>query len=385
MDDSNYVGIVFFHLVKAFDRVWHTGLLEKLRAADIRGSAHEWFVSFLSNRRQATSVDGSLSSFSTLHAGVPQGAILSPLLFSVYMNDIPSYSPSTASLTKPPSATNLFADDTSLYAVEKSFDRLSTKLQERVDTLSAWFDKWPLTVNTDKTAVMVLRSRGMSKRPINIRISTTPSPQVESHCHLGLVFHETLSWSPHVDYVCGKVSSRLGLLRRLRQRTSQLVVRDLYLYCVRPVTEYASVAWCGLSVTDAARLERCNRAAGRLIAKICQLSHTDHNIILARAGLQPLSRSRQYWQALFTHRLLSGAQPGHLLAVLADWLPSPSARPSSMPLRNQACLRLPRPKKNILKSSPLYVSFSLWNSLSSSALSNPSDRASKLKDIFLHN
>ena len=86
---GHYVAAVFFDLRKAFDRVWHRGLLVKLRAADISGAAYAWLESFLANRVQATVVDGSTSDFSPLHAGVPQGAILSPLFFSVYMNDIP--------------------------------------------------------------------------------------------------------------------------------------------------------------------------------------------------------------------------------------------------------------------------------------------------------
>ena len=83
MDSGCYVGSVFFDLRKAFDRVWHGGLLSKLKAAGVAGAAFQWFTNSLSNRVQATAVDGSMSSFSSLHDGVPQGAILSPLLFSV--------------------------------------------------------------------------------------------------------------------------------------------------------------------------------------------------------------------------------------------------------------------------------------------------------------
>ena len=107
VDKGQYTGCVFFDLRKAFDRVWHLGLLAKLRAAGIKGAALQWFASFLSGRHQATLVGGSVSPYAALHAGVPQGAILSPLLFSVYMNDIPFGG-----------TTNLFAYDTSSYVID---------------------------------------------------------------------------------------------------------------------------------------------------------------------------------------------------------------------------------------------------------------------------
>ena len=135
LDHSEYVGVVYFDLKKAFDRVWHRGLLAKLRAAGITCQAYAWFSSFFSGRQQATVVDGAMSEFSALHAGVPQGAILSPLLFSIYVNDVPSCNSTGGS-------TNLFADDTSLFTVDQDVSTLSTKMQSCVNSVSAWFDKW---------------------------------------------------------------------------------------------------------------------------------------------------------------------------------------------------------------------------------------------------
>ena len=89
VDEQKYVGAVFFDLKKAFDRVWHKGLLAGIRFAGVTGSAHEWLASYLSERHQVTLVDGQLSSTNNLVAGVPQGVFVSPLLFCVFMNDMP--------------------------------------------------------------------------------------------------------------------------------------------------------------------------------------------------------------------------------------------------------------------------------------------------------
>ena len=102
LDSSRYIGVIFFDLKKAFDRVWHTGLIAKLCAVRASGPALAWLTNYLSNRPQRTLVEGAVSSKVTLHAGVPQGAILSALLFNIYVNDLVSCS--TADV-------NLFADD----------------------------------------------------------------------------------------------------------------------------------------------------------------------------------------------------------------------------------------------------------------------------------
>ena len=117
-----------------------------------------------------------------------------------------------------------------------------------------------------------------------------------------MVVNDTLTWSTHVDSIVSKPSSRIGLLRRLKCSTSQLIVRDLYLYCVRPVIEYGQVAWAGLSAIDEKRLERINRSAARLISNTRLSALLPHQLLLARAGLEPLKVCRQVAQALACSR-----------------------------------------------------------------------------------
>ena len=111
IDNSANVGVLFFDLRKAFDPVWHDGLMSKLEAAGIRGSAFAWMKSFLTSHRQITTVEGCTSPPAEIGAGVPQSAILSPLLFSVYVNDLSSATPARN--------INLFADDTSAYVTSQ--------------------------------------------------------------------------------------------------------------------------------------------------------------------------------------------------------------------------------------------------------------------------
>ena len=208
---------------------------------------------------------------------------------------------------------------------------------------------------------------------LGICVDSAPIPQVTSHRHLGLVFNETLNWSDHVSKVVLRVSQRIGMLRRIKSRTGSLYVRELYLRAIVPSFEYASIVWSGMSTTDAKRLERCNRAAARVITGISPSDKVSAEILLARAGLQSLSVRQKVAQAKFVFTLLQGKQPDHLCNSLQHWLPDSSSQSGiRKALRDQHLLRLPLPKKNALKTSPLYLSFSTWNTFPLSIRCSPS-------------
>ena len=258
------------------------------REKSIKGAALQWFASFLSGRHQATLVGGSISPYAALHAGVPQRAILSPLLFSVYMNDIPFGG-----------TTNLLADDTSSYVIDTSPHTVCHKLQLRTDALCSWFNTWLLSMNSLKSAVMIFRSRKMQPIKADIWIGSAKIPQVRSHRHLGVTFNKTLSWSDHVNQIISSASSKIGFLRRLQKSLDQLLLRDLYLLCIRPAMEYAILVWAGLSKTEANRQEKCNRSAAGLIAKISIRADLPRHLLLACAGLESLEVRRKVAQVKF--------------------------------------------------------------------------------------
>ena len=175
--------MLFFDIKKAFDHVCLSGLLYKLQAVGVRGKALAWFKIFLCNRQQRTVVGRRISSSTDLHAGVPEGAILSTLLFSLYMNDVVQATGEDV---------NMFADDTSVCTYDKSVAGLQTKLQLAVDTLAAWFGSWALTINRQKSAVMVFTT-ACAVPLLNITLDSEPVSQVLSHKHLRLLLDSHLS------------------------------------------------------------------------------------------------------------------------------------------------------------------------------------------------
>ena len=199
--------------------------------------------------------------------------------------------------------------------------RLQQKMQHTVEKLAAWFSSWALSINNKKSALMVFTSR-KSVPSVAVSINGEPIRHVLNHKHLRLVFDSHLSWSAHATALVNKVSQRVGLLRRLRCRLPPLVIRSLYLTAIRPALEYATVAWSGIRSGDAQRLERVQRSAARLITGISPSDRLSSEILLARAGLDPLHLRRQAACAAFAFSLSPGNHdhfPPHMAATLRVW------------------------------------------------------------------
>ena len=213
--------------------------------------------------------------------------------------------------------------------------------------LSSWFISWALTINVEKTAVMVLCTR--QKVPtISIIINCSEIKQVRVQKHLGLHIDERLTWTDHVtsSTIVNKTSSRLGLLRRLRPRVPPLVIQTLFRTCVLPVLEYASLAWSGLGTANAERLERLQRTAARLITGTRLVENVPREILLDRAGLDKLADCRKIKFGIFAFKLAfrknSNCLPRHVLEAAETWLSLAPDRISDMNSRSQS-VRLPSP------------------------------------------
>ena len=153
VDSGKEIRVVFCDVSKAFDRVWHRGLLHKLRVIGCSEKVTQWFASYLSGRRQRVVINGQSSDWSLIGAGVPQGSILGPLLFLIFINDI---------VKDIGASVRLFADDTSWYIVVESPQSAATILSGDMSTISNWANFWLVDFNTAKTLSMVV-SRKLNK------------------------------------------------------------------------------------------------------------------------------------------------------------------------------------------------------------------------------
>ena len=225
MDASRFTGAVFLDLSKAFDTVDHTILLDKLRILGVDEDSLDWFESYLSERSQATSVGESISFPLPVSVGVPQGSILGPLLFVVYVNDLPSLNLQSKVV--------LYADDTVLYYSSKYAKELEDKLNADLVVLSRWLYENLLTLNISKCKFVLFGSNQRLKKvqDINIRVDQQEIENAESFNYLGVIVKQNMCWADHVDSLCTKVAQRIGTINRVRKLLPLHARLTLYKSC----------------------------------------------------------------------------------------------------------------------------------------------------------
>ena len=211
---------------------------------------------FLANRRQAVVVNGERSDFLSVQSGVPQGSVLGPCLFLIYINDLPD------TLTVP---VRLFADDTVLYSqVNSSRDQLH--LQNNLDKLAEWGEKWDMKFNASKCTVLtVSRKRKILQQ--NYQLYDNTLEAVNTAKYLGITISSDLNWKPHIEDICVKANRTLGFLRRNLKISSRKVKEAAYKSYVRPILEYAVTVWDTHTQEAITKLEAVQRRAARFVMR----------------------------------------------------------------------------------------------------------------------
>ncbi|CAH2097930.1 unnamed protein product [Euphydryas editha] len=237
LSKARVTGALFFDVAKAFDKVWHNGLIYKLHKLGLPDRLVLLIRDYLSNRTFRYRVEGTLSSPRTLRAGVPQGSCLSPLLYSLYTNDIPIKFAERKSVKMA-----LYADDTALFTSSDRPDLISSRLQSVTDALGDWFRTWRIEINPDKsTAVFFTKVLNYRGRPDEITLYGTPIKWSDQVTYLGVTLDRRLTFRKHIIRVRNKAAFVLSRLHYMINSKSKMSLRNkttLYKTCVRPVLTY---------------------------------------------------------------------------------------------------------------------------------------------------
>ncbi|CAI6364669.1 unnamed protein product [Macrosiphum euphorbiae] len=259
-NNNRHTAAIFLDMEKAFDRVWHDGLIHKLHTmSTVPTSLIKIIKSFLSNRNFQIQISDLKSTLRTIEAGVPQGSCLSPLLYTLYINDLPS---------SPHVTTSLFADDTMFYSSNTSKNFAIIRLQRQVTTTTNWINKWRLKLNPQKTVCILFgTSRKEATRKIQILGQTIDWKNKTTY--LGVTLDKALRLNDHVKVCIRKAKQARGALYPILNSRSPIPMPtrlSIYKLYIKPILLYASSAWGPLiSASNWAKIEAVQNVAIRTI------------------------------------------------------------------------------------------------------------------------
>ncbi len=277
-DNKLQTDIIYLDFAKAFDTVPHKRLIHKLKQAGIRGKVLRWVSAFLSNRRQRVILRNGSSSWQNVTSGVPQGSILGPLLFLIYVNDLPDSVRGTS---------KMFADDTKVYCPIQTLSDCE-RLQDDLNALSCWSNTWLLRFNAGKCVVVKTRQ----KIDYDYTLDGVNLTQVHEQKDLGVNISDTLLPSSHVQDIVKKANQRTGIVKRCFTGLENKIGL-LYKSIIRPVLEYGAPAWNPWHKKDIDVLESSQRRCVKLAPN-------------TNLGLESLEHRRMLTDLTETYKIVHG-------------------------------------------------------------------------------
>ena len=351
MDAGLINRVILLDLRKAFDTVDHEILLKKLKFFGVRDTALKWFTSYLSNREQYCKVGCATSSTRIIRCGVPQGSNLGPLLFLLYVNDLPN--------CLKQSSAEMYADDSILTASSNDLTmyRLQTILNSELNNINQWLVANKLTLNVDKTEYMIIGTRqklNHLSHDKEVHICEKKLKQVTSKKVLGVTIDDQLSWEEQVDNISKKVSQGIGVLRRAKLFVKYDTLQILYSSLVQPYFEHCSLVWGNCCDSLKEKLQKLQNRAARVITG--DSYDTRSKDILQKLNWKNLSERRQQKTIAYVSKAIAGNCPENISKKFEK---SYSER---YDLRNNnKFLSLPKPRTNSMVRTFGYAAAKIWN------------------------
>ncbi|PJE77770.1 hypothetical protein CI610_03303 [invertebrate metagenome] len=319
MDKGKELRFIFCDVSKAFDRVWHEGLIQKLKMYGIDGNLLLWFQNYLSDRIQRVSTEGYHSQFKVVNAGVPQGSVLGPLLFLLYINDITDNVSTNI---------KLFADDTSLYVIiDDNPAQAAQALADDLSNIGEWAGIWDIKFNPNKTKSVIF-SRKHNKNHPPVTFQNRQITDTAVHKHLGLTLQEDATWKEHILNIYRKAYSRLNILRYIKFKVNRKSLIKIYTAFIRPILEYADIIWDNCTHQSKQLLESVQLEAARIITGL--RSGTSHNKLYEEIGWESLSDRRNKHKHIMMYKIIHGLSPQYLQDILIPFINNQNDNPYSL-------------------------------------------------------
>ena len=265
MENGQPFDVIYTDFAKAFDSVAHEWLLLKLEAIGIKGDLLQWVRSFLIGRTQCVKIEGETSGWQKVLSGIPQGSVLGPLLFVIFINDMPDEVKFNIC--------RLFADDCKLYgAIGKDMDLVDNKLQVDLTGLENWSKRWQLPFNAQKCKVMHF---GKDNPRHSYSMNGHTLEETDQEKDLGVIIDENLKFHVHTAAAAKNGNRMLGIIKKSYCTRDADTISTLFKAMVRPLLEYGNAIWGPHFKTDVKSIESIQRRATRMIPELRDMSYGD--------------------------------------------------------------------------------------------------------------
>ena len=335
--ESSYC--VFLDFAKAFDTVNHQILIEKLNYYGVKNKALDWFKSYLTNRTQLTLVGDKLSDIGYIQHGVPQGSVLGPLLFLLYINDI----------TKSSNVLKffLFADDTAVYISDKNNPETEAKLNNELSKVSDWLAANKLSLNISKSNFMHFHSGNSKKPSLDIKIDGTHVEEKTVIKYLGTLIDNKLNWQPHIQLTKTKLSKAIGIISKIRYFATENVLLNMYYSFIQSIVNYNLLNWSSATLTNLDPIRNSIKKVVRIITFENKYEHTKP--LFERLNVLPFEYQIKHKQAIFMWKLFY------------RYIPSPIKDLFTVNNYNPLRFNLPKANTELEKRLLTYSNVKTWN------------------------
>ena len=299
LDEGGTIDAIYMDFMKAFDKVPHRRLVRKMERYGLSGKIIEWVRDFLNQRKQRVSVNGNSSTDHNVTSGIPQGSVLGPILFVIYINDMPDCVDATA---------YLFADDTKVYKdIKRPHDRIC--LQTDLNSLQTWSDTWLLKFHPNKCKAISISNK-KNTEDINQKYhlydndgNQVKLDQSDGEKDIGVLVDENINFSKHIQQQINKANSIMGLIRRTYTFLDERSFKYLFQALVRPHLEYAAAVWSPYKIADIESIENVQRRATKLIPSLKSLEYPQR---LRKLKMPTLKYRRLRGDMIETFKILKG-------------------------------------------------------------------------------